>query len=117
MQKGIVLFDIKDFLYQGLPGQKFSVQEVNERQSQALQVLHAEMSREQHRRRSSNTPVPTVHIFLPTGDGYYLLPTLGEGPEGGGLGFEVGRRLEALGPLGAAEADLGSPNLNLLMLG
>ena len=73
MQKGIVLFDIQDFLYQGLKGQKFSVQEINARQSQAIQVLHVEMSNERQRRQNSSTPVPTVDIFLPTGDGYYLL--------------------------------------------
>ena len=73
MQKGIVLFDIQDFLYQGLKGQSYSVQEINERQSQVLQVLHVEMSNERKRRQSSSTPVPTVDILLPIGDGYYLL--------------------------------------------
>ncbi len=73
MLKGIVLFDIKDFLYQGLKGSDPSVQEINQRQSRALEVLHTELFAERERRLSASTPVPTVDIFLPTGDGYYLL--------------------------------------------
>ena len=73
MKKGIVLFDIKDFLYQGLIDQDPTVEVINERQSQVLGVLHAKMATERARRLSSNTPIPKVDIFLPTGDGYYLL--------------------------------------------
>ena len=73
MRKGIVLFDLQDFLYQGLSKQEPSVQEINQRQSHALKVLHGELSTERQRRLNSGTPVPTVDIFLPTGDGYYLL--------------------------------------------
>ena len=73
MLKGIVLFDIKDFLYQGLKGSDPSVEEINQRQSRALEVLHTELSAERERRLNASSPVPTVDIFLPTGDGYYLL--------------------------------------------
>ena len=73
MQKGIILFDIQDFLYQGLKGASSSVEEINRRQSHALEILHVGMTSENQRRRSSRTPVPIVEIFLPTGDGYYLL--------------------------------------------
>ena len=73
MRKGIVLFDLQDFLYQGTKSLELSVERINEKQSQALGVMHAKMQAERQRRRSSNNPVPLVDIFLPTGDGYYLL--------------------------------------------
>ncbi|MCH9011412.1 MAG: hypothetical protein IIC21_12380 [Chloroflexi bacterium] len=73
MIKGIVLFDLQDFLYQGTKGLEMSVEKINERQSQALGVVHTKMRAERQRRLSSRTHVPTVDIFLPTGDGYYLL--------------------------------------------
>lgn len=73
MRKGIVLFDLQDFLYQGTKGLELSVERINEKQSQALGVMHAKMQAERRRRRSSHIPVPLVDIFLPTGDGYYLL--------------------------------------------
>ncbi len=79
MQKGIVLFDIRDFLYQGFGAEQVDVEEINQLQSQALDILHTQMWAERDRRLASNTPVPTVDIFLQTGDGYYLLcePSLG----------------------------------------
>ena len=73
MRKGIILFDIQDFLYQGTKGLDMSVERINERQSRALGVVHTKMRDERQRRLSSNTTVPTVDQFLPTGDGYYLL--------------------------------------------
>ena len=73
MRKGIVLFDLKDFLYQGTKGLETAVERINERQVQALGVIHTNMRAERQRRLSSRTPVPTVDLFLPTGDGYYLL--------------------------------------------
>ena len=73
MRKGIVLFDLQDFLYQGTKGLETAVEVINERQSQALGVVHTKMRAERQRRLSSHTPVPTVDSFLPTGDGYYLL--------------------------------------------
>ena len=73
MRKGIVLLDISDFLYQGLKDVNPTVERINARQSEVLGVLHAQMSAERGRRLSANTFVPTVDIFLPTGDGYYLL--------------------------------------------
>ena len=73
MRKGIVLFDLKDFLYQGTNGLETAVERINERQVQALGVIHTKMRAERQRRLSSRTPVPTVDLFLPTGDGYYLL--------------------------------------------
>ena len=73
MQKGIVLFDIQDFLYQGLKGPAPAIQEINQRQFLALEALHTELGAERQRRLRASTTVPTVDIFLPTGDGYYLL--------------------------------------------
>ncbi len=73
MRKGIVLFDLQDFLYQGTKGLDVAVERINERQSQALGVVHTKMRAERQRRLSTRTPVPTVDSFLPTGDGYYLL--------------------------------------------
>ena len=73
MKKGIVLFDIQDFLYQGTKGLDVAIEMINERQSESLGVLHARMQAESQRRRGLHTPVPIVDIFLPTGDGYYLL--------------------------------------------
>ena len=78
MEKGIVLFDLQDFLYQGTKGLDVAVETINERQSQALAVVHTKMRAERQRRLGSRSPPPTVDIFLPTGDGYYLLcpPTI-----------------------------------------
>ena len=75
MRKGIVLFDLQDFLYQGTKGLEtpVAVETINERQSQVLGVLHTKMWAERQRRASSSVHVPTVDLFLPTGDGYYLL--------------------------------------------
>ena len=73
MRKGIVLFDLQDFLYQGTKGLELAVERINERQSRALDVLHTKMRAERQRRLSSQTHAPVVDIFLPTGDGYYLL--------------------------------------------
>ena len=73
MRKGIVLFDLQDFLYQGTKGLELAVETINERQSQALRVIHTKMQAERQRRLTSRNPVPTVDLFLPTGDGYYLL--------------------------------------------
>ena len=73
MRKGIVLFDLQDFLYQGTKGLETAVEAINERQSQALGIFHTKMRAERQKRLSSRTPVPTVDSFLPTGDGYYLL--------------------------------------------
>ena len=73
MRKGIVLFDLRDFLYQGTKGLELAVERINERQSRALDVLHTKMRTERQRRLSSQTHAPIVDLFLPTGDGYYLL--------------------------------------------
>ena len=73
MKKGIVLFDISDFLYQGMKHDNPTVERINSRQSEVLDVVHSQMSAERGRRLRSSTYVPTVDIFLPTGDGYYLL--------------------------------------------
>ena len=73
MRKGIILFDIQDFLYQGTKGLELAVETINERQSLALEVLHTTMRTERQRRIISQTHSPIVDLFLPTGDGYYLL--------------------------------------------
>ena len=73
MRKGIVLFDLQDFLYQGTKGLETPVDTINERQSQALGIIHSKMRAERQRRSSARTHVPMVDLFLPTGDGYYML--------------------------------------------
>ena len=73
MRKGIVLFDIKDFLYQGSKGRDTTVEGINKSQSEVLELIHTKMRHERQRRTSSSIPVPAVDLFLPTGDGYYLL--------------------------------------------
>ncbi len=73
MRKGIVLFDLQDFLYQGTKGETVSIETINERQARALDVVHTKMRAERERRSRSLIPVPTVDIFLPTGDGYFML--------------------------------------------
>ncbi len=73
MRKGIILFDLQDFLYQGTKGLDTAVEMINERQSRVLGVVHTKMWAERNRRLGSRTHVPTVDMFLPTGDGYYLL--------------------------------------------
>ena len=73
MRKGIVLFDLQDFLYQGTKGLEIAVERINEMQSQAIDIMHAKMRAERQSRLSSHLPVPIVDVFLPTGDGYYLL--------------------------------------------
>ena len=73
MRKGIILFDLQDFLYQGTKGLNVAVEKINERQSEALGILHTKMNTERQRRFDSRIPLPTVDLFLPTGDGYYLL--------------------------------------------
>ena len=73
MIKGIVLFDIKDFLYQGLDKHDPDIELINKKQVETLDILHREMMKERDRRMNSNIPVPIVDVFLPTGDGYYFL--------------------------------------------
>ena len=73
MKKGIILFDIQDFLYQGMKGNKFLTDEVNAKQRQVLDVLHRSLNEERERRLALDHSVPVVDMFLPTGDGYYML--------------------------------------------
>lgn len=73
MIKGIILFDLKDFLYQGTKGEVLDVEMINRKQSATLDALHQVMMKERERRLNSDIPVPVVDIFLPTGDGYYFL--------------------------------------------
>jgi hypothetical protein len=73
MIKGIILFDIKDFLYQGQDRNNPDVELINQKQVETLGILHRDLNDERQRRINSNSAVPVVDIFLPTGDGYYLL--------------------------------------------
>lgn len=73
MQKGIILFDVKDFLYQGMDKNNPDIELINKKQMETLNMINGKFILERERRLSSNTPIPVVELFLPTGDGYYLL--------------------------------------------
>ncbi|HUM46764.1 MAG TPA: hypothetical protein PLD84_07550 [Chitinophagales bacterium] len=73
MQKGIILFDVKDFLYQGMDKNNPDIELINRKQMETLNMINGKFILERERRLSSNTPIPVVELFLPTGDGYYLL--------------------------------------------
>jgi len=75
MQKGIVLFDVKDFLYQGQDKSNPDIELINKKQMETLNMINSKFTMERERRLLSNTPIPVVELFLPTGDGYYLLCT------------------------------------------
>jgi hypothetical protein len=73
MQKGIILFDVKDFLYQGQDKSKPDVELISRKQMETLNMINSKFMMERQRRMESNTPIPVVELFLPTGDGYYLI--------------------------------------------
>jgi len=73
MKKGIILFDIKDFLYQGMERDNPNIDLINEKQSESLKIMHREMKQERERRIKAGTQSAIVDLFLPTGDGYYML--------------------------------------------
>ena len=73
MQKGIILFDVKDFLYQGMDKNNPDVELINKKQMETLNMINSKFMKERERRLKSNTFIPVVEMFLPTGDGYYLL--------------------------------------------
>jgi len=73
MKKGIILFDIQDFMYQGINAPDKERDNINQRQLEAINLLHTKLGAERQRRLASHLPVPTVDLFLPTGDGYYLI--------------------------------------------
>jgi len=75
MQKGIILFDVKDFLYQGQDKSNPDVELINRKQMETLNLINSKFMMERQRRLESNIPIPVVELFLPTGDGYYLLCT------------------------------------------
>jgi hypothetical protein len=77
MQKGIILFDVKDFLYQGLDKNNPDIELINKKQMETLNLINSKFMKERERRLNSNIPIPVVDLFLPTGDGYYLLCTPG----------------------------------------
>lgn len=81
MKKGIILFDVKDFLNQGIkPKKPQDIDYINKKQVHLLNDIHEGLNKERLRRLNSNISVPTVETFLPTGDGYYLIckPDLSE---------------------------------------
>jgi putative two-component system response regulator len=71
--KGIILFDIRNFLYQGMEASDDNKAEITNRQVRVLQQIHADMMKEREQRLASKGKMPTVDMFLPTGDGYYML--------------------------------------------
>ncbi len=73
MEKGIILFDIKDFLYQGLKSSIPDTDLINKKQIEVLNIIHEDLMNERDRRLAVNREVPIVDMFLPTGDGYYML--------------------------------------------
>ncbi|MGB3075537.1 MAG: hypothetical protein WBB36_09460 [Chitinophagales bacterium] len=75
MQKGIVLFDIQDFLYQGMDKNNPDVALISQKQMETMNMINTKFMMERQRRLESNIPIPVVELFLPTGDGYYLLTT------------------------------------------
>jgi len=73
MEKGIILFDIKDFLYQGHKSSLPDTELINKKQIEVLNIIHEELMDERNRRLEINMDIPIVDMFLPTGDGYYML--------------------------------------------
>ena len=75
MQKGIVLFDVQDFLYQGMDKSHPDVTLITQKQMDTMNMINNKFMMERERRLESNISIPVVELFLPTGDGYYLLTT------------------------------------------
>ncbi len=75
MQKGIVLFDVQDFLYQGQDKSNPDIALISQKQMETMNMINNKFMIERQRRLKSNIPIPVVELFLPTGDGYYLLTT------------------------------------------
>ena len=75
MQKGIILFDVQDFLYQGQDKNHPDITLINQKQVETMNMINTKFMMERQRRLESNIPIPVVDLFLPTGDGYYLLTT------------------------------------------
>jgi len=70
---GIVMFDIRGFLHQGMEPDAIDVATINKRQEMVLAKLHRELDSERQRRQASNRAIPMVEHFVCTGDGYYLV--------------------------------------------
>ena len=74
MKKGIILFDFKDFLNQGInPKEPHDIDYINKKQVHLLNDIHEGLNKERLRRLNGNVSVPFVETFLPTGDGYYFI--------------------------------------------
>ena len=71
MQKGIILFDIKDILLHGR--KKDSIEQINQKHNEILDVLKQQMNAECDRRIKSGITKPEIEMFLPTNDAFYLL--------------------------------------------
>ena len=75
MQKGIILFDVQDFLYQGQDKNHPDITLINQKQVETMNMINTKFMMERQRRLEINMDIPVVELFLPTGDGYYLLTT------------------------------------------
>lgn len=73
MKKGIILFDIKNFLYQGQNKSVLNLLEIDRGQVSSLNIMHEGLRYERDRRLSFNSEIPVVETFIPTGDGYFLI--------------------------------------------
>jgi len=72
-EKGIVMFDIRGFLHQGMDPANPDIAEINKRQQRVLATLHDELEAERAFRLGAQCSVPLVEHFVCTGDGYYLI--------------------------------------------
>ena len=72
-QRGIILFDIKGFMSQGLSNAKVDTAVIDERQEQMLAVLHDELIAERQSRMANGCDIPLVEHFICTGDGYFMI--------------------------------------------
>jgi len=71
--RGIILFDIKGYLYQDCSKENPDIDLINAKQEKVLAVLHRELRAERAFRLGTQHSVPTVEHFVCNGDGYYLI--------------------------------------------
>jgi len=71
--RGIILFDLKDYLYQDCPRDNPDVDLINARQEEVLAILHRELRAERAFRANTRASAPQVDHFVCNGDGYFLI--------------------------------------------
>lgn len=71
--RGIILFDIKGFMSQGLSGSKVDPLVIDQRQESMLGLLHDALIAERQSRQADGCEIPLVEQFISTGDGYYVI--------------------------------------------